>query len=170
MLTGCYEKCPEYFRNNPQLPVWGLTTWMQDIDWKWYLDGSGIDAGSGNYTYNPLMLPLVWFGKYNLDVDYNNNNCHVSSPLLTITEKEVCDCENVDITTKTSWYVKDCRLYYDINVTVCNNSDLVDCFKDLKPLFESEYMNVVWTDFLFQYPSGSLTICAVPNRGVPVIR
>ena len=147
MLTGCYEKCPEYFRNNPQLPVWGLTTWMQDIDWKWYLDGSGIDAGSGNYTYNPLMLPLVWFGKYNLDVDYNNNNCHVSSPLLTITEKEVCDCENVDITTKTSWYVKDCRLYYDINVTVCNNSDLVDCFKDLKPLFESEYMNVVWTDF-----------------------
>lgn len=147
MLTGCYEKCPEYFRNNPQLPVWGLTTWMQDIDWKWYLDGSSIDAGSGNYTYNPLMLPLVWFGKYNLDVDYNNNNCHVSSPLLTITEKEVCDCENVDITTKTSWYVKDCRLYYDINVTVCNNSDLVDCFKDLKPLFESEYMNVVWTDF-----------------------
>ncbi len=147
MLTGCYEKCPEYFRNNPHLPVWGLTTWMQDIDWKWYLDGSSIDAGSGNYTYNPLMLPLVWFGKYNLDVDYNNNNCHVSSPLLTITEKEACDCENVDITTKTSWYVKECHIFYDINVTVCNNSDLEDCFKDLKPLFESEYMNVVWTDF-----------------------
>lgn len=147
ILTGCYEKCPYFFKNNPHLPVWGLTMEMQSINWKWHLDGSCIDAGSGNYTYNPLMLPLVWFGGYNLDVNYNNSNCHVSSPLLTITEKEVCDCENVDITIDTSWSVNRCRILYSIHVTVCNNSDLRDCFTDLRPLFKSEYMNVVWTDF-----------------------
>lgn len=147
LLTGCYEKCPQFFDIPRELPVWGLTQNQQEIDWQWILNGGVIDNGTGEYTFNPLLLKLPTFGNYFLEVLYNNNNCLTKSPLFTIKEKELCDCENVNITTKTSWYVKDCRLYYDINVTVCNNSDLEDCFKELKPLFESEYMNVVWTDF-----------------------
>ena len=147
LLTGCYEKCPEYFRNNPWLPVWGLTRGSQQIEWKWHLDGNGIDNGIGNYTYYPLQLPLVGYGDYYLGVDYNNNNCHVESPTLTITPTKDCGCEDIDVTYLTSWYVKECRLGYKIEVTVCNNGEREACFGDLRPLFESENMQMVWTDF-----------------------
>ena len=147
-LSGCYEKCPTFFGNGPFLPVWGLTTGAQYIDWTWNLNGGGIDGGSGCYTYNPLLLPLPNFGDYKLEVYYNNGNCQVNSPQFTITGKEQCDCEDVDITTKTSWYVKDCRLYCDVSVNVCNNSKQTNCFEDLKPLFEPKYINVAWTDFI----------------------
>ena len=67
--------------------------------------------------------------------------------MLTITPTKDCGCEDIDVTYLTSWYVKECRLGYKIEVTVCNNGEREACFGDLRPLFESENMQMVWTDF-----------------------
>ena len=147
LLTGCYEKCRQYFNSPRTLPVWGLTTGLQEIDWKWHLNGGGIANGYGNYTYSPLQLPLLGFGDYYLDVFYNNYNCNVKSPTLTISEKKYCDCENLDVTTHHKWDIKDCRLYYYLDVTVCNNADTKACLNKLEELFEQNMIKMPYTSF-----------------------
>ncbi len=148
VLTGCYEKCPEFFQNGPTLPVWGLTRWSQTLDyWEWFLEGNGLDNSTFNFTYAPIQLPLKDFGNYNLYVKYNGGNCDGWSPTLTINEKPNCDCENVEITFKGGYYVQDCHIYYDYDVIVCNNSQMHYCFKELNPLFDSEFIKIVSCNF-----------------------
>lgn len=147
MLTGCYEKCPDYFNHDPHLPVWALTRWGQTIDWKWFLEGGEIDNSSDNHTYAPILLPLKDFGTYNLDVWYNNDLCNVISPNLVINGKPDCDCEKVEISLKGGSYMKGCHIFYDYSVTVCNNSDMTYCFKDLVPLFDNTSLTMISTSF-----------------------
>ncbi|KWW31568.1 MAG: hypothetical protein AUK63_262 [bacterium P3] len=148
LLTGCYEKCPDFFLRPRRLPVRGLTTWNQKIDCVWNYNGRDIYADGGIYTHRPLLLPLPGFGDYRLDVDYNHGHCHVASPLLTITEiQEFCDCEDIEITIEKIHDVGDCYNFYSINVTVCSHSDFTYYFHELQCLADPEYVQIVNTDF-----------------------
>lgn len=149
LLTGCYEKCKDYFRTNPSLPVWGLTSGREDINWKWYLNHYPVLNGLGTISYPNyfLSLPLTSFGNYNLSLAYHNGHCQIMSPTLTIEPKELCDCEDLDVTYIYKWYVKNCEIFYDVKVKVCNNSNMEACLTDLKYLFDEEFIHVIYTDF-----------------------
>ena len=130
LLTGCYEKCKYFFTYN--LPVYSLTDDMQSISWDWHMNGASLTSGSGNYTFSPLQLPLYGFGDYQLFVTYGNGSCSEASPLLRIDSKETCDCDSIDITYKKEMILKDCHLFYDVAVTVCNNSSVRGfCFDEV---------------------------------------
>jgi PKD repeat protein len=130
LLTGCYEKCKEFFTYD--LPVYGLTDDMQSISWDWHLEGSSIATGSGNYTFSPVQLPIPASGNYQMFVSYSNNNCQATSPLLKISDKNTCDCDSIEITYKRQMHLKDCHLSYTVIVTVCNNSSTQNfCFDEI---------------------------------------
>lgn len=150
LLTGCYEKCEAFFRNNPHLPVWGLTSGRKDIFWKWYFNTNNIDGGILSYPNYYLSLPLPNYGDYDLHLDYNGGACGtLKSPTLTINPKEMCDCEGLDVSYKYEWWIEECKVYYKIDVTVCNNSDIKDCVSRLEQLFGQPYMEMVYTDFTY---------------------
>lgn len=149
LLTGCYEKCTLYFETNPRLPVWGLSSGRGRIDWDWLYNGSSYTSGSIVPDYF-LSLPLPGFGKYQLLLDYNNGNCHVESPILRINPKDTCDCEDLSVTYKYSWYVHDCRVYYKIEAVVCNTSTSSACLSSLKYLFDLNYFKIVTNNFTSQ--------------------
>ncbi len=149
LLTGCYEKCKDFFETNPRLPVWGLSSGRREIDWKWYLIPDSIDSGTVWYPNYNLSLPLQGFGDYVLGLKYNNGACGaIKSPTLTISPKEMCDCQGLDVTYIYKWRVKDCRLLYDIKVTVCNTTNNRDCLSELEYLFKNDYIRVISTDFV----------------------
>lgn len=148
LLTGCYEKCRAFFETNPRLPVWGLSSGREDILWDWHRNSSGIANGIVFYPNYSLSLPLQGFGDYNLNLDYHNGNCGtLISPTLTINPKDTCDCQDLDVSYKYEWHVEDCRIYYDVDVTVCNNSTTRDCLRNIEYLFNKEYIRVAYTDF-----------------------
>lgn len=148
LLTGCYKKCRGYIETNPKLPVWGLTSGREDIIWKWLFNTNNIANGTVSYPDYSLSLPLQGFGDYNLHLDYHNGICGtLISPTLTIEPKDTCDCINLDVSYKYEMRVEDCKIYYDVDVTVCNNSNNTDCLRALEYLFNEEYIHVVYTDF-----------------------
>lgn len=148
LLTGCYKKCRGYFETNPKLPVWGLTSGREDIIWKWLFNTNNIANGTVSYPDYSLSLPLQGFGDYNLHLDYNNGICGtLISPTLTIEPKDTCDCKDLDVSYEYEMRVEDCRIYYDVDVTVCNNSNNTDCLRAIEYLFNEEYIRVVYTDF-----------------------
>ncbi len=150
LLTGCYEKCESFFRYHPTLPVWGLSSGRESINWKWYLNNNNIANGTVYYPNYFLSLPLTTFGDYNLGLDYDNGNCGtLTSPTLTINYKDTCDCKDLDVKYKYKWYVKDCKIVYKVKVTVCNNSNLKGCVSNLEQLFGQPNVDLVYTDFTF---------------------
>ena len=149
LLTGCYEKCPMFFETNPRLPVWGLTSGREDINWKWYLNNNNIDNGIISYPNYYLSLPLYGYGDYNLNLDYHGGNCGpLESPTLTIKSKDYCDCKGFDVTYKYEWRIEECRLIYEVDVEVCNNSTNVACLSGLEYLFEEEMIHIMGYDFV----------------------
>lgn len=148
LLTGCYEKCRSYFETNPRLPVWGLTSGREDIIWKWLFNTNNIANGTVSYPDYSLSLPLQGFGDYNLHLDYHNGICGtLISPTLTINPKDTCDCQDLDVSYKYEWRVEECRIIYDVDVTVCNNSTMDDCLRGLEYLFNEEFIRVTYSDF-----------------------
>lgn len=150
LLTGCYEKCPSFFAASPQLPVRGLTSGRGtvDIDWQW--NGSTIHNATLTHPAYSFNLPLLGFGDYKLEVDYNSGNCHASSPTLSITAKDTCDCEGLDVSYEYSSYVENCNVHYTVYVQVCNNSDQVACLEYLQPLFGGTSIVVTSNSFTSQ--------------------
>lgn len=148
LLTGCYEKCRAFFETNPRLPVWGLSSGRENIRWKWCLNATGIANGIVSYPNYSLSLPLQGFGDYNLNLDYHNGNCGtLISPTLTINPKDTCDCQDLDVSYICKWHVEDCKIFYDVDVMVCNNSNTNDCLRNIEYLFNKEFIRVVYTDF-----------------------
>jgi len=148
LLTGCYKKCRGYFETNPRLPVWGLTSGREDLIWKWLFNTNNIANGTVSHPDYSLSLPLQGFGDYNLHLDYNNGICGtLISPTLTIEPKDTCDCKDLDVSYEYEMRVEDCRIYYEVDVSVCNNSNNTDCLRALEYLFNEEYIRVVYTDF-----------------------
>lgn len=124
LLTGCYKKC----EIPPFLNVYNLT--KNTISWDWLLNQNGIANGTGNYLFNPLVLPLNGFGTYNLDVNYNNNNCNVESTSLVI-EPDDCPCKELEIVKIIPMQqLQECRIIYEVEVHICNNGHHA-CLEDL---------------------------------------
>ena len=149
LLTGCYEKCGMFFQSipNPRLPVWGLTSGIEPIDFDWTLNTTSIYSDSRYYPDYFISLPLQGFGTYQLDVDYNNGNCHVASPTLTISQKDTCDCKDLDVSYEYTWYVEGCNVYYTVDVTVCNNSSNLNCLGYIRTLSGGEGISVISNNF-----------------------
>ena len=114
LLTGCYEKCKEFFPTS--LPVYGFPN--QTLGWNWERNGSGIANGSGNYYSSPLLLPLPSTGNYQLVALYGNA-CTEASTTLAISHKTDCDCDSITISCEKK-KTQDCPLMYEITVTICN--------------------------------------------------
>ena len=150
LLTGCYEKCPSFFADSPNLPVNGLTSGRDRIDIDWQLNSNTIHNEALYCPDYSTELPLQGFGNYKLDVDYNSGNCHVSSPVLTINQKDTCDCEGLNISYEYTWYVEGCIVYYTVDVTVCNNSDDNACLEYMRPLFGGQSIIVTSNNFISQ--------------------
>ena len=126
LLTGCYNICKSDLPNLSPLRVWGLMPIYQSYHWHWLLNGGEIVNGS--HSSDPLELQLTEFGDYQLVVAYNNDQCNVKSPLLTLHDS--CICNDLDVAVRvTSTRIKDCRIHYNVHVTVCNNSDKKVCLK-----------------------------------------
>ena len=148
LLTGCFEKCPDFFRNNRSLPVWGLSSGREPIDYRWFFGGGGLDGGSLYYDNYFLSLPLQGYGDYNLHLSYGGGNCgYVKSPTLTIRKKKECDCEGLDVSYKYKMKIKNCELIYDVTVTVCNNSNVKTCVNKLEMLSGRREIKLDRTDF-----------------------
>lgn len=138
LLTGCYKKCKYLLPSS--LNVYNIS--KDYISWKWFFNSSST-TGSGNYLFSPLTLPLSGFGTYNLNVTYNNNNCSVTSPSLVI-EQEDCPCEKVDLKVTPKQHIEDCRIIYEVDVTICNNGSNTACFDDLSSLISG--INILGTN------------------------
>lgn len=116
LLSGCYEKCVP-----AKMETFGLSP-IPFSKWLWNLNGSYIQSGA---EQNPT-LDIPGEGVYNMDANYNNYNCFVQSNDLQIIQPKICDCEGIVIRQgNTRYSIRDCRIIYEIEVIVCNNSDEV---------------------------------------------
>ena len=134
LLTGCYLKCKR--QASGLLPVYGLATDSQEIWWQW---STSAGATSGYHTGNlsPLMLPLG-IGDHQLTVGTPGILCQQTSSVLRIEEKNVCDCEEVSVEYNVEPHFEECRLVYDVYITVCNHTDNKLCIGDLVNLNVTE--------------------------------
>lgn len=122
LLTGCYKKCvPD------TLNVYGLSP--IPVGWKWWTNSIEVDYGVGN----SILLPVPYIDSYYLYVDYGSNGCNTTSPTLTIEKPDKCGCDGISITSneKDNCYVKECRVYYQTSLIICNNSGATITFDQL---------------------------------------
>mgnify|MGYP000908152927 CR=1 FL=1 len=139
LLTGCYKRCK--IDIPPFLNVYSIS--KDSINWHWLLDQTQIANGYKDYLFSPLTLPLNGFGRYNLDVMYNNNICNTVSPSLVI-EEEDCPCEGIDIKVTSKQHLEECRIIYDVEVEICNNGYSEACLEDL--FANTEGINILHID------------------------
>lgn len=140
LLTGCYKRCKSLLPAS--INVYNLS--KNDISWKWLLDQNLLTNGMGNYLLSPLTLPLAGLGTYNLDVNYNGGLCNVKSPSLVIEEGD-CPCKDIDISYVTlSQHIEECKLFYDVEVIICNNGSQNACFDKIIP--PEEGINILGTE------------------------
>lgn len=146
LLTGCYKKC----KGSYELPVYGLTNTTQEIGWRWWQDNTLLTSGSGVYYGTPLVLP-VGFGNHQLEVTYQGGNCTVQSSELSVSSKDTCDCEGIEVTVAkiTSTVSNDCKLTYNVFLHICNNSGGDFCFDKLTVLsvganVQATMLNAPW--------------------------
>lgn len=146
LLTGCYKICEQDAYK--QLPVYGLLPYWQDFDWYWHINNLCIDQGTSNNGQN-LLLPLAGLGYYHMKVKYFDG-CDVDSRQLVIKQADRCKCDGLDIDCQiNSCYDKNCRLMYDLAVTVCNHSGRTRCLKRLIPLYDTLAGNINITSSTF---------------------
>ncbi|MBP5677518.1 MAG: hypothetical protein J6W88_03360, partial [Bacteroidales bacterium] len=146
LLTGCYERCKDFFPYN--LPVYGFTDAFQDIRWQWNLGYYLADSNSGSYYYNPLQLPLIGYGDYQLTLSYNHDSCFAESPILRINPDRRCECDSINVKYERDMHIEDCRIIYTYYISVCNESHTKFCLGDLEPLaLIGEDIDILETDF-----------------------
>lgn len=147
LLTGCYERCKEELADG--LHVYNFYPYHSgSFHWDWYENYSWSTDGYTLYA----DLPLGSFGDYYMNTQYGNG-CTYDSPILTITEREICPCEGITVNVEKECIVtEECSLIYTMAVTICNNSTQTHTFNQL---FASGTNNT-------QYVS-SLPVTVVPN-------
>ena len=129
LLTGCYEKCADELPTT--LPVYSLYpyTYVDDIDstrWNWHESNSSILNGT---NISPI-LPVNNFDSYYLSTQYNNG-CVAQSPTLSISRKDTCSCDSIRVTVEKDCSDRDCRLVYNLTVTIWNGSTHTAYFNQL---------------------------------------
>lgn len=146
LLTGCYQKCRPWF--DGELPVYSLTDNGQTIQWDWRLNNTSLTTGNGTYFDQPLILPLTGYGVYNLVVNYGGS-CSETSPALDISTKELCDCDDLEVTYSVEILpTEDCSLAYRVRVTVCDTSDEQEaCLDGVSLVNNPTGIEIVYTDF-----------------------
>ena len=109
-----------------------------------------VTSGLGTYNGVPLTLPLA-LGTHHLEVIYQGVNCTIQSPDLTISLKEVCDCEGIAIlvTSVTPKVTTECELSYTVKIKICNKSGGDFCFDKLTVLsvganVQATMLNAPW--------------------------
>lgn len=125
LLTGCYEKCEKDLPLT--LPVYKLYPYQpSNLYWHWLYNGNLLLSGN---TLN-FNLPINDFGTYFMKATYGNG-CSSTSPLLTISKDDICDCDSITISVKKTCFVEDCKLFYTLLVTIHNNSSQMVTFDQL---------------------------------------
>jgi hypothetical protein len=97
------------------------------------------DCLSNHYTGKyEVPLTIFGFGDYYMtvdyDYDYNGRFCTVTSPILSIREKDPDECgssSGCDDAEIENCYIKCCQVYFDQIVRVCNISDRTITYNQL---------------------------------------
>ena len=128
LLTGCYNICRSDLTDLSPLRVWGLMPIHQVYRWQWLLDGN--ETANGIRTNDPLELQLTEFGDYQLVVAYNDDQCTVKSPPLTLRDSCVCDSMEVSYScdASTDW---GCNITYTLSLRIRNLSGRTICPSDI---------------------------------------
>ncbi len=126
LLTGCYEKCKEELANG--LHVYNFYPYHSgSFHWDWYENYNWSTDGYTLYA----DLPLGSFGDYYMNTQYGNG-CTYDSPILTITEREICPCEGVTVTVdKECEKAEECSLFYYMTIKICNTGSQTLYFDQL---------------------------------------
>lgn len=141
LLTGCYEKCREFFPYD--LHVHGLTGGAETIDWEWFRNAASVDGAVGDYHLSPLVLNLPALGSYYLDVKYAANTCNVKSPSLTITAKDTCDCDDMSVTTEIlNMQTLGCKASFDVRFTVCYGPGHKGCISAVSSVMDGHGIDI----------------------------
>lgn len=115
LLTGCYKLCKEELPTT--LPVYNFYPYHSGtFYWNWYYNSSWLAGGSTLYA----NLPINNFGYYYLNTQYGNG-CTAQSPSLEISAADVCPCDSITIDVKKDCDSKECKLLYNMSVTICNH-------------------------------------------------
>lgn len=131
------------------LAIYGFGDYGQPLSWNWRRGNSLVRSGSGsNYYFSPLWLPLPTFGDYRMDVTYASG-CNDTSPVLSIGQKEYCDCDSITVSYTIEDKSERCDIMYRVWVTVCNSSLRNDfCLRFLENLSASDHISVLGTSFI----------------------
>ncbi len=131
LLSGCYEKCmPD------TMETFGLSP-IPFNQWLWNLDNHTIQAGT---EQNPtLHLPVE--GVYNMQAYYGDFNCYVKSDDLQIIQPEICDCDGITVqVVRTDYKIVHCRITYETEIIICNNTDDV---LNVSQLLSQQEVNII---------------------------
>lgn len=118
LLTGCYEKCKE--QATGKMPIYSLTGFWYKTWWQWTQPG-GTSSGYYLNDGNPLLLPYS-YGDHHLSASAPSSSCPRTSPVLRIRQKDICDCDSVDVSYVLIPTIEDCLITYVIKLNVCNRS------------------------------------------------
>ena len=126
LLTGCYERCKEELADG--LHVYNFYPYHSgSFHWFWY-ENNNLSAD--DYTLY-ADLPLGSFSDYYMSTQYGNG-CLYDSPILTITEREICPCEGVTVTVdKECEKAEECSLFYYMTIKICNTGSQTLYFDQL---------------------------------------
>ena len=139
--TGCYEKCKE--QSSGYIPLYGLAAFMQRIWYSWDYPG-GIIANYYTNDGHPLLLPYS-LGDHYLTASAPDPSCPRTSSVLRISEKEMCDCDSVEVTCTTVPIIVDCNVTYNVEVTVCNRSKTrYFCIDKLDVLYPQGNVQIIY--------------------------
>ena len=134
--TGCYKVCPEYIPTD--IHCSGLSPLGRTMNWWWNGDG-----GEYSGTSNSIDLHVEQFGRYNLTVDYGNG-CNVSSSDFVVEESPECKCKGLMVEYTYKYYYEGCKYYYDIELTICNETETAYCIDQIDMISQMPYVDYVF--------------------------
>lgn len=136
LLTGCYERC----KNDIQDTVFVYSLYPDVTGffyWDWYENNVWSVGGDSINAH----LPINNFGNYYLYSQYGNG-CTCQSPILTISEKSTCPCEDITISVVKICKSNKCLFGYDLFISICNNGGQSVTFNQLITNANSNILNV----------------------------
>ncbi len=115
LMTGCFMFC------KVDIPRYILGPLGVFDYWKWIFDNSAINTGTGAISSTSLQVHT--FGTYSLYVDYSGS-CYTTSDKLVVSQKEICDSCDIEISLlKESWCKIDrCKIIISFYLNIYNPS------------------------------------------------
>ncbi|MCQ2300439.1 MAG: T9SS type A sorting domain-containing protein [Bacteroidales bacterium] len=141
LLSGCY--CISGNDIPTDLPLYSLGA-RTILPWEWYLDDEMLSENT--LPPSPGMLNIIGEGEYRLAVLDYGLGCKAYSPLLSIQTRNcpypISPSEKPSVrgyVEKKTCRQEDCSLLFDIQVSICNETDSSVCIDNISTPFPIAY-------------------------------